>query len=143
MANYYTDAGEFEVDLPDEPRTDEHRGPSTIEEAPGVSLVSVSGLVTYDVLVYELDDPVAAARAASSLNDALERSIRSRLVRHWRSPNPRSERAGTQYRFALQAGTTTLIRLGAVGSQIVQLTVHRRSWRRLGRSGAVLRFLAS
>ena len=99
-------------------------GPSTIEEAPGVSLVSVSGLVTYDVLVYELDDPVAAARAASSLNDALERSIRSRLVPSLEiTESAIGGEPATQYRFALQAGTTTLIRLGAVGSQIVQLTV--------------------
>ena len=122
---YYTDAGEFEVDLPEEPRLTSVVGPaSAVEGAPGVSLVSVADLVTYDVLVYELDDPAAAASATAILNEALERSIRSRLVPSLEiTESAIGGEPAKQYRFALRVGTTTLIRLGAVGSQIVQLTV--------------------
>lgn len=122
---YYTDSGEFEVDLPDEPRLSSVVGPaSVIEGAPGVSLVSVADMVTYDVLVYELGDPATAAAASAVLNDALERSIRARLEPGLQVTQATlGDSPATQYRFSLAADTTTLIRLGAVGSQIVQLTV--------------------
>ena len=119
---YYTAAGEFEVDLPDVPHLTSVVGPgSVVEGAPGVALVSVAGRVTYDVLVYELGDP---ATAAAILNDALELSIRARLEPGLQITQATiGDSPATQYRFSLAAETTTLIRLGAVGSQLVQLTV--------------------
>ncbi len=117
--------GEFEVDLPDVPRLTSVVGPgSVVEGAPGVALVSVAGMVTYDVLVYELGDPATAAAAAAILNDALELSIRARLEPGLQITQATiGDSPATQYRFSLAAETTTLIRLGAVGSQFVQLTV--------------------